>query len=374
MKKFFYIISVLLFCGCTGTNTRDEEINKIEFGSLSSTPKREKVVLENLGASDNIIRLETNDSCILGNIKQIFDDENLIWVVAGGNIYKFDKNGSFIGKVGKNGQGPAEYIRPERVSVDSKRQIVYIIDYLGRKMMSYKYNGDFIQSQHLPEDYSLSRIALDESGQLYYTSFNNSITPDLLKCDLSTGKIDTISTHERVMGQEAFSGETFIYQLKGKTHLYHYFNDTVYTLDNNMLKPEYIFDLGSCKFTFKQLTIIGDETSEEPIDEPKMQITNFIDTENYIFISYTAVSSWKSGDKPDKRFAVYDKKNAKMLSDVYLTSKNEPLFSIEAENPIFASSDEHSIYVVKQASELADKGVIEGLDIEDNPILIKYSF
>lgn len=372
MKNLFYLIIVLIGFSCKGSLSNSEKIKSIDLGEIRATPKQEKVTLEDLNVTIQSIRLETNDSCILNKITQLVDVDYL-WIVADRQLYKFDKSGTFIGKIGQKGQGPAEYVAPERIQVDREQKIVYVIDYFGRKMMAFDYEGHFLRSLPLPEDYSLNRIALD-NGQLYYSSYNNSVMPDLLACDMTTGKIDTVSFRERTMGQEAYAGETFIYHLDGKAYLYHYFNDTVYTFANNSLTPAYLFKLGDSKFTFKQLTITGDATSEEPVDRPKIQLSNFIDTEKCIILSYSVITSWKMGAEPDQRFALYDKVGQVMYPDVYLVSEKEPVFSIEPKDPIFASSDEHSIFTFKQAFDLLEENQIEGLDVEDNPVIVQYTF
>lgn len=372
MKNLFYLIIVLIGFSCKGSLSDREELKSVHLGVINATPKQEKVVLEDLNATIKSIRLETNDSCILNKITQLVDVDYL-WIVADRQLYKFDKSGAFIGLIGQKGQGPAEYVAPERIQVDREQKIVYVIDYLGRKMMSFDYEGNFLRSLPLPEDYSLNRIALDNK-QLYYSSYTNSVMPDLFACDMTTGKIDTISFRERTMGQEAYAGETFMYHLNGKAYLYHYFNDTVYTLADNRLTPAYLFDLGDSKFSFKQLTVTGEATSEEPIDHPKIQLSNFIDTEKYIILSYSVVNSWRMGTKPDQRFALYDKVEQVMYPDVYLVSEKQDIFSLEPEDPIFASTDEHSIFTFKQASDLLEDHEIEGLDVEDNPVIVQYTF
>lgn len=365
----FLSVSLFLF-SCTNTHT--DKMGHIEFGNIKASPEKEKIIMEDLKVSIKPIRLETNDDCLLGNITQLADID-FLWIVADRQVYKFDKDGNFIEKIGQKGQGPTEYIAPQKIQIDAKKKNVYVMDYFGRKVVTYDYDGNFLKSLPLPEDYSLNNMFLNNSN-LYYLSNNNSVKPDLLSCNTTTGKIDTISYRERTMGQEAFAGNTYMYNIKGNTYLYHYFNDTIYSFKNNQLTPAYFLDLGNNMFTFKQLTVIGDETSEEPIDNPKMMLSNFIDTHRGIILSYSVVSSWKMGSEPDMRFSFYDKEKQKMYPDAYFVSRDIPVFSIEDKDPIFASSDEKSIYTFKQAYDLMEEEIIEGLEDEDNPIIIQYTF
>ena len=80
------------------------------------------------------------------------------------------------------------------------------------------------------------------------------------------------------------------------------------------------------------------------------------------------------GTEPDQRFALYDKMGQVMYPDVYLASEKQDIFSIESKDPIFASADEHSIFTFKQASDLLEDQKMEGLDVEDNPVIVQYTF
>lgn len=371
MKNFFYGLFVLLCFACSVQDTKKDGMLRVEFGDISSFPQQEEIALKNYNTSLSTIKLETTDSCLLNKITQLIDLEYL-WIVSDRQIYKFSKDGKFICQIGRKGQGAQEYIAPEYIQVDNSQQLVYVLDFFGRKMLIYDYNGKFVNNWGLPEDYSLNRIAL-HNKTLYYTSYSNTVSPDLLTYDVATNTIDTVSYRDRTMGQEAFAGQTFIYKLNKKIYLYHYFNDTVYTLEGK-LHPSFIFDLGNAKFTYAQLTITGDNTSEEPIRNPKAMISNFIDMDDYLVVSYSVIQSWKPTKELDNRFAFYDKSRKEMHSDVKFVVDRKPWFDIEPENTIFASSDEHSIYVFKQADELVDSPEFEGIDVDSNPVLVKYSF
>ena len=371
MKNFFCALFILLCFACSVQDSKNDEMLRVELGSISSSPQQEEITLEDLNGTLSTIELETTDSCLLNKITQLIDLEYL-WVVADRQVYKFAKDGKFISQIGRKGQGPQEYVAPEYIQVDNEQQQVYVLDFFGRKMLVYDYNGKFVNSWSLPEDYSLNRIAL-HNKKFYYTSFSNTVSPDLLAYDVATNTIDTISFRDRTMGQEAFAGQTFIYDLNKKTYLYHYFNDTVYTFDGK-LHPDFIFDLGDAKFTYSQLTLVGDYASEEPIRSPKIQVSNFVDMKHFLVLSYSVLQSWKPTEKPDNRFALYDKSKKEMHSDVKIVVDGKPWFDIEPENAIFASTDEHSIYVFKQVDDLVDSPEFKEYDVENNPVLIKYSF
>ena len=367
----YFVTAFALGFGCTRPNTQ-QSIEVIEMGRVSTTPKQTELSLEELNLRIDVLPLETNDSCLLGKITQL-EDVDYLWIVSDRQLYQFDKQGSFIKMIGQRGQGPTEYVAVEHIQVDGQKKQIYVLDYLGRKLLTYDYEGYCLRTWPLPEDYSLNRISLLQ-GQLYYTSYTNSVRPDLYAVNLSTGKMDTISIHEREMGQEAFAGITFVYSLHGKSHLYHYFNDTIYTIAQHQLTPAYLFKLGNNMFTYGQLTVTGDYQTAEPLSEPRIEITNFLDLESLILISYQVKTPRQKMGERDNRFALYDKQRQIMHADILLTNPIEKMLGLASDDPVFASSDEHSFYTFKQAFDLTDKGLLENLNVEDNPVIVKFTF
>ena len=51
-----------------------------------------------------------------------------------------------------------------------------------------------------------------------------------------------------------------------------------------------------------------------------------------------------------------------------------PALNLKKSDPLILSTDQKSFYTYKQAEDLADENLIEGLDPDDNPVLVKYSF
>ena len=372
MKNLVYYATAIALCfGCTEPNMR-QRMEVIEMGSVSTTPKQTELSLSALNLQVDVLPLETNDFCLLNKITQL-EDIDYLWIVSDRQLYQFDKQGSFIKMIGQRGQGPTEYVAVEHIQVDGQKKLIYVLDYFGRKLLAYDYEGSCLKTWPLPEDYALNRISLLQ-GQLYYTSYTNSIRPDLYAIHLDTDKMDTISVHEREMGQEAFAGMTFVYSLQGKSHLYHYFNDTVYTIAQQQLTPAYLLKLGNTMFTYGQLTVTGDNQTAEPLSEPKIEITNFLDLESLILISYQVKTPRQKMGERDNRFALYDKQRQIMHADILLTNPIEKMLGLASDDPVFASSDEHSFYTFKQAFDLTDKGLLENLNVEDNPVIVKFTF
>ena len=100
--------------------------------------------------SIKIIPLETNESCLIGNITKIIVFEQYIFVLdnfIANSLYVFDKEGRFIRKIGSIGQGPGEFDRISDFAIDRVNKTVYIKG--GRFPRIHKYDlatGKFIQT------------------------------------------------------------------------------------------------------------------------------------------------------------------------------------------------------------------------------------
>lgn len=360
----------MLFClSCTEPGSK---MKTIKLGRIMSNPVREEISLESMNGSVEMIPLETSDSCLLSKLEQLVV-EDFLWVVADKQLYKFTLDGKFIQKIGEIGQGPEEYINPSQILVDPQTKRLFVLDYFGRKTLIFDYDGNVLKSIKLPQDYSLSKIALDK-GNLLYTSNYNSVIPDLFIGDLDNGQMDTLSFRDRTMGVEGFIGETFIYTIDNETFLYHYFNDTVYVCINNQLKPAYLFDLGDYIYRFEELEMNPDFTMKVPIEGLRTQVTNFIETPDYIFVNYLVANPSNKTSGPDVRLAIYDKNSATMHADAQLICSQIPAVSLKKFDPLIPSTDRKSIYTYKLAEDLVEENLIEGLNAEDNPVLVKYSF
>ncbi|MCJ7579609.1 MAG: 6-bladed beta-propeller, partial [Candidatus Aminicenantes bacterium] len=75
------------------------------------------------------------------------DSENSIFIldIKEKVLYKFSEEGKLQKRIGRSGQGPGEFERPNSVFIDAKDNI-YILDSQNRRVEVFKNNGDFTKS------------------------------------------------------------------------------------------------------------------------------------------------------------------------------------------------------------------------------------
>lgn len=86
------------------------------------------------------IQLETNDSCLLGEINKIKISDSLLFISDRNNkLFVFDFSGRFVNRIGTIGQGPNELLNLSHFYVDRDNKQVGIYDVLKQQIFQYDY-------------------------------------------------------------------------------------------------------------------------------------------------------------------------------------------------------------------------------------------
>lgn len=326
---------------------------------------------ETLGMKVEAIPLETTDSCLIKEISCMEESRKFYWLGFDNRIGKFDKTGHFLQYIGASGQGPEEYVSIKKIQPVEEEQRLYVMDYFGRKMNVYGFDGSFVCSFKLPEETWMDNFRYKE-GKVYYQTTGNSVMPDIYCYDVQAGRMDTICKREREMGTEGYAGQSYIYTLNEDMYTYHYFNDTVYRMDENGIEPAWLLQTGKMKWTYDELTIIADYTPKVRPDGPRIQISDLFETNAHSFIFYT-ISEF-NGEKMKPFMAVYDKKQDRFYPHANLISTDSPWLSVEKGCQLIKTSVPGSLYAIKEAFDLSGKRGLERVKEDDNPVLLRYIY
>jgi len=123
MKSIHYllivsIIALTFLWGCAQpkSNTTDKDPINLNLKNCKIEDQRDFNDIFNV----DFVPLETNDSCLIGQIFKVCYANDKIVVLdrnKSKQIFLFDKNGKFINLVGKTGGGPKEYNSPDDISI-----------------------------------------------------------------------------------------------------------------------------------------------------------------------------------------------------------------------------------------------------------------
>ncbi|MBO7553407.1 MAG: 6-bladed beta-propeller [Bacteroidaceae bacterium] len=157
MKKhlFYSLLMLISLMGCNAAkaNPEAEVVEEVEEGlpviNLSAGMEEVKQLnLRDAVERVKIVKLETSDKSFLSSILKIEVTDNDIWITHTHDvrIYRFSHDGKFLNTVGKQGEGPEEYVRIHDFVIDDKKKEVYVIPTM-KGIKVYDFGGNFLREQ-----------------------------------------------------------------------------------------------------------------------------------------------------------------------------------------------------------------------------------
>ena len=362
------IVSCLLSCSAKKTDS----LLSYSLENVSAIDLNASYSLDSLVEEMKLIPLETTDSCLIDDVTFLKESADYFFVYSNKNskLLKFDKNGKYLSTISNKGQGPEEYLSVKNLMLDDANNELYIMDYFGRKMKVFGFDGCFHRAYPLPEDfaYTNSFLSLTEKA-IYYASSNNSVQVDFLKYDLNTLEFVPYSHREREMDKgEYFVGQTLFGNTDTYPLVYHYFNDTVFQVTSDGLMPHHKLVLGDRTLSWEDFK--ADAFNNPRPQVHKIQVWGLEMVKDKVCVFYS-LSKFKGEKQPVKLIAVYTLDKQGIEPHVNWTS--------DRFIPIMHGAGFQSGY---QRTSLLRSVLPEELDgklrkeysikIDDNPIILKY--
>ena len=259
--------------------------------------------LSDIADSLSYIKLATDTSNLIGVIDKIIPLKDRILIVDKDitqTIYIFDKSGKFIRKINKKGRGPGEYLSLNDVAVDVSNKRLIVHDDMAQKISIFTYEGEFIEKISL--DFITTSIAYLGNNRLacycdYINNPNYSIrskSPNLILFDLQTRKTQSKLFFNSTINRLGITG--FINNLSSTysndtVHLIMPLNDTVYSICNNKVQPEYYVDLGvTPQMRELQRTASSSKSAQEASQEDSKPqypvICNMLESDSVVYLFY----------------------------------------------------------------------------------------
>lgn len=361
------LLFCLLICSC---QHKTDGLLTLKLDNAGQIDPDKELSLDALGMKVKAIPLETTDSCLIKEVSGLEESRDYYWIVSDMRVYQFDKKGHFVQYIGVTGQGPEEYLSAKAIKPVEEEQVLYVMDYFGRKMCVYGFDGRFLRSFKLPEETWIDNFRYAD-GKIYYLTTGNSVMPDLYCYDIQTEHMDTLCKRDREMGTEGYMGQTYTYTLDDDMYMFHYFNDTIYRVGENGIVPAWIFHTGKLKWGYDELTLTADFTPLVKPDGPRIQVFDLFETKDYVFVFYTISRFGEEMMKP--LMALYDKKQTVFYPHVNLISPDAPWLSVEKGKRLMQTSVSGSLYAIKEAADLAGKKGDKTIKEDDNPVLLRYT-
>ena len=171
MNKYFFIsLFCMLLLSCNKQNSKTEQ--KILQVELS--PK--DLAASTLFKKIEVIPLETNEQCLIKTIGRIIETNGKYYILDddmdAGVLFCFDKQGKFLSKIDKRGNGPGEYSLIYEAIVKPEENLIHLLSPMGN-IYTYTTDGQFMKKHLLPAGGQTDMIEIDKGLVAYWTLMGN---------------------------------------------------------------------------------------------------------------------------------------------------------------------------------------------------------
>lgn len=262
--KYIEFLCLFFLFGCGPIKKDESDCVQI---SLPLSREENMIKLSEIVDSIQYIPLETQDGCLIGNVdKLIATNDNYYLVVdkdVASSVSLFDKEGSFVMKIGNRGAGQGEYITIDDVDCDN--EYIYIWDGSSRRILKYSMKGDYISS--LKFDHIAYSMCCIDGGKFAFCcdySRNESLRidnmlPNLMIFDENSGRVDSDLFFESTISNLAYNC-TFNNLCNG--NLYLSLNDTIYHVTNSGIQRKYVLKYDKQYFDKKNAYVERTKTEQ----------------------------------------------------------------------------------------------------------------
>lgn len=372
--KYLFLM-VLMAC----TNNQEVQLDRIQVDVNRST---NKYTFDDFFVYSHHIVLETTEESLLSFIDKLQIQDERVYILdrSEKSIFVFDLEGRFVNRMNRFGQSSNEYISVSDIDVSDNGQIL-VNDYLGRKILKYDANGDFIEAIHTPAS---SRSFKFLGKHRYALDLRNGVSTGEDNYNYICFEKDAV-IEKAVPFNKNLLGYTFSYGY-GNSSFYLYdnelyltalFNDTLFSITKEgLLAPHLVYQFGVDK---PQLNWSLKETNQYRNDqrtgERVSSIYHFNKFGAYYFISYdyregsNYVISKKNSDPEFVGTFDKDINGLYIIPLTYLSDSSDNFFATIVFPNNIAS-------LLKRCNEYQDSSLLkelsETVEADDNPIIVFY--
>jgi hypothetical protein len=269
-----------------------------------------------------IVKLETNDACLITDIGQIEIKDSLLFITdmtwTGIRLFVFNMDGKFIAQIGNEGQSGSEYILLNTFFI--KDSSVFIVDDVKCEFLEYDFEGKYRRSHKIPMNFiSRSRQAIfsDDNRLLLHRGISG------------LGMDDNMAYSLIDMKNLELTGKYFTYDpIKLDNHICYYSRhpmvkvddgidfimplcDTVYTYSSSSFSPRYIIETPKKMASKHQMPPLSKSYFSDVIDLGMQGFftgfTALFETKDNIYLNYQdgIIAGYFLGDKTTKQGYYY---------------------------------------------------------------------
>lgn len=311
MKNLVIILILLLACSCKSktSDSVSSEGNKFFEINYENILLNSKIVpLSQIASKVEYIKLETNNDCTIKKITDCFFTDNLIFIGNSDHVLKFSRDGKFLQKIGSPGRGPGEIDRIRAMTIMPDKKMIAIQKTSKGEMLYFSFDGELVKTVNIPR--ALRIKVMNDGKFIAYDAGTDGASKNTFSLITEVG--DTISAVRNYCNWVNTTGIALTegsfpmpFLFRNKWYFKDRYNDTVYTIVSNIIKPSYSVNLGKYKLPDElRLERIGQD--QMPLYLEKAQNYNHVilfEAANNIFITS------ESYHRPKSRYLLFDKEH-----------------------------------------------------------------
>lgn len=307
-----------------------------------------------------IIKLETADNYLIGEISKVIVHGNRIFILDRGvakTVFCFDRTGKFINLIGSRGGGPGEIDDPRDIEVVDNR--VYLIDRQCR-IFTFDLDGRFLSYFRLPFLSTQFCLLNGQSIFLYNQEKSDQFTDHLIQIKQFQSVVSSDFTIRSEFVSD-YSGLQSFARNKNKALFIKMFCDTIFRLDSISVYPAFV--ISSSKQIpsdyFSSRAKVQDAFSSN--DYFRLAPQNFAENDASLIFTSTYQGSLN--------YHYFDKQSRK---HVWFKRFSDDLFQGGLFPPVVVGiDDEHFVYVLSMPEMLSNYRSIRSENPEELDVLIQ---
>jgi len=250
-----------------------QQLPILDMASVIDHPS--KIVLSDFIESLSYIPLETTQECLIPANPDIKLTKDYIIVSSYQKCLLFNpKTGAFIREIGRSGRGPGEY-RSTNGFFEDPSSIYYFTGWNGN-LMKYSLNGKFLGSvEILGYDGSLETPSMPDkftylNKNLVVCNFINinGLETKSLMIFNSNGEIVKVFPNKHIIknvNTAINTGTTSFHHVGNSTYYQEFYNDTVFMISSDRIKPYFILNRGKYRPPYESLWWRFDKRRQEKL-------------------------------------------------------------------------------------------------------------